>query len=84
MVTFVQATFVLVAFVQATFVLVTFVTIRNISLSCYWPNFDQTLKIGSWELLEQMPFVIMTFIQATYVLTTFLLGHLSISEIFQL
>ena len=26
-------------------------------LSCYWPDFDQTLKVGSWEHLEQIPTV---------------------------
>ena len=29
-------------------------------LSCYWPNFDQTL--GSWEYLEQIPTVTVTFV----------------------
>ena len=24
-------------------------------LSCYWLNFDETLKVGSWENLEQIP-----------------------------
>ena len=23
-------------------------------LSCYWPDFDETLKVGSWEHLEQI------------------------------
>ena len=23
-------------------------------LSCYWPDFDETLNIGSWEHLEQI------------------------------
>ena len=40
-------------------------------LICNWPNFDQTLKVASWEHLEQMPTVMMTFVQATHVLTTF-------------
>ena len=26
-------------------------------LSCYWPDFDETLKVGSWEHLEQIPTV---------------------------
>ena len=59
MMTFVQA-----IFVQATFVLVTFVHIWNIS----GPDFDETLKIGSW---EQIPTVTLTFVQATFVLVTF-------------
>ena len=39
-------------------------------LSCYWPDFDQTLKIGSWDHLKQIPIVMMTFAQATFVLAT--------------
>ena len=34
-------------------------------LSCYWTNFDETLKASSWELLEQIPTVPGTFVQAT-------------------
>ena len=26
-------------------------------LSCYWPDFDETLQVGSWEYLEQIPTV---------------------------
>ena len=26
-------------------------------LSCYWPDFDQTLNVGFWERLEQIPTV---------------------------
>ena len=41
-------------------------------LSSNWPDFDKTLKIGSWEhLLEQIPTVMVTFVQATFVLVTF-------------
>ena len=29
-------------------------------LSCYWPNFDETLKVGSWEHLEHIPTVLET------------------------
>ena len=53
--------------VQATFVLTTFVHIRNIS----GPDFDETLKIGIWEHLKQIPTVMLTFVQATFVLVTF-------------
>ena len=35
--------------------------------SCYWLNFDETLKIGSWEYLEQILTVMVTFVQATFV-----------------
>ena len=52
----------MVTFVQASFVLVTFVHIRNIS----GPEFDESLKIGSWEHLEQIPTVTLTFAQATF------------------
>merc|ERR1711942_272283 len=58
---------VMVTFVQATFVLVTFVHIRNISGTDY----NETLKIGSLEHLEQIPTVTLTFVQATFVLVTF-------------
>ena len=40
-------------------------------LSCYWPDFDETLKVGSWEHLEKIPIVMVTFVQATFVLATF-------------
>ena len=40
-------------------------------LSCYRPDFDQTLKVASWEHLEQIPTVMVTFAQATFVLATF-------------
>ena len=37
-------------------------------LSCYWPDFDQTLNVGSWEHLEQISTVtVVTFVQATFV-----------------
>ena len=41
-------------------------------LSCYWPNFDKNLKVGSLEHLEQIP---ITSVLATYVLRTFV--HIS-------
>ena len=40
-------------------------------LSCYWPNFDQTLNMGFWEHLEQIPTVTVKFVLATLVLLTF-------------
>ena len=46
-------------------------TQRRQYLSCYWPDFDQTLKVGSWEHLEEIPTVTVTFVQATFVLATF-------------
>ena len=36
-------------------------------LSCYWPNVDQTLKVGSWEHLEQILTVTATFVLVTIV-----------------
>ena len=57
----------MVTFIQATFVLVTFVHIRNTS----GPDFGETLKIGSWEHLEQIPTVTLTFVHVTFVLVTF-------------
>ena len=35
-------------------------------LSCYWPNLDQSLKVGTWEHLEQISAVTGTFVQATF------------------
>ena len=40
-------------------------------LSSNWPNFDETLKIGSWEHLQQIPTVWGTFVQTTFVQMTF-------------
>ena len=40
-------------------------------LSCYGPDFDETLKVGSCEHLEQIPTVRVTFVHATLVLTTY-------------
>ena len=40
-------------------------------LSCYWPDFDETLKVGFWEHLGQIPTVLVSFVQATFVLATF-------------
>ena len=31
-------------------------------LSCYWPDFDETLNVGSWEHLEWIPTVTLTFV----------------------
>ena len=41
------------------------------NLSCYWPDFDDTLKVASWEHLEQILTVTVTFVQATFVQVTF-------------
>ena len=60
----------MMTFVQATFVLETHVHIRNISALTYL-NFDETLKIGFCEHLEQIPTVMVTFVQETFVLATF-------------
>ena len=40
-------------------------------LSCYGPDFDKTLKEGSWEHLKQNLTFTVTFVQATFVLETF-------------
>ena len=40
-------------------------------LSCYRPDFDETLQVGSWEHIEQIPTVTVTFVQAAFVLATF-------------
>ena len=39
--------------------------------SCYWPDLDETLKVGSRKHLEQTLTVTVTFVQATFVLATF-------------
>merc|ERR1711954_179450 len=36
-------------------------------MNIFGPEFDESLKIGSWEHLEQIPTVTLTFIQATFV-----------------
>ena len=41
-------------------------------LSCYWPDFDQALKIGFWDHLEQISSAMATFVQAIFVLVTFI------------
>ena len=56
-----------VTFVQATFVQETY----QEYLSSYWPDFDETLKVGSCEHLEQIPTVRVTFVHARFVLVTF-------------
>ena len=48
-------------------------------LSCYWPDFDETLQVGSWEHLEKIPTITVTFVEAAFVQVT-----LSISKISQL
>ena len=40
-------------------------------LSCYSPDFYETLNIGSWKHLEQIPTVMVAFVWATFVLVTF-------------
>ena len=40
-------------------------------LSCYRPDFDKNLKVGSWDHFEHMPTATATFIQVTFVLVTF-------------
>ena len=44
-------------------------------LGCYWPDFDETLQVGSWEHLEQILTFTVTFVQATFGLVTFV--HIS-------
>ena len=41
-------------------------------VNCYWPDFDETLKVGSREHLEQIPTVTGTFVQVTFVQVTFI------------
>ena len=33
----------------------------------YWPDADQTLKVGSWNHLYQMPTIMVIFVQTTFV-----------------
>ena len=40
-------------------------------LSCYCPDFDETLNAGSWKHLEPIPTVAVTFVEVTFVLATF-------------
>ena len=39
-------------------------------LKCHWPNFDETLKVASWEHLEQIPTIKLTFVYGIFVLGT--------------
>ena len=41
------------------------------NLSCYGPDFDETLKVASWGHLEQILTVNVTFVQATFAQVTF-------------
>ena len=50
-------------------------------LSCYRPDFDQTLNKGSWEHVQQITTVTTTFVQATFVLGTIV--HISNFSAFQ-
>ena len=43
----------------------------NQYIRCYLPTFDQILKVGFWDHLEQISNVRMTFVQATFVMTLF-------------
>ena len=43
----------------------------NKLLSCYWPNLDQTLKVGSWDHLKQILTIKVTFFRSTFALATF-------------
>ena len=36
-----------------------------------WPDFDQTLKVGSWNPLKRMQTVMVTFVHETFVQATF-------------
>ena len=56
--------------VMVIFVLASFVHNRNIS----GPDYDETLKIGSWEHKEQIPTVTVTFVQAIFVQATCVLA----------
>ena len=40
-------------------------------LSSYWPDYDQTLKVDSWDPLELIPTVMAPFDQVSFVLATF-------------
>ena len=38
------------------------------------PDFDQNIKVGSWDYLELISTIAMTFVQATVVQTAFVLA----------
>ena len=40
-------------------------------LSCFRSDFEETLKVGSWEPLKHIPTVTVTNVHATFVLATF-------------
>ena len=39
-------------------------------LSCYSPDFDQTVKVDCWDHLEQISTVMVTFVRTTFALAT--------------
>ena len=45
----------------------------KLNVSRYESEFNQTLKVGSWDHPEQILIAMVTFVQATFVLATFVL-----------
>ena len=43
----------------------------SLNSACYWPNFDETVNVGSWDLLERISTVTVMFVHATFVLARF-------------
>ena len=42
-----------------------------------YPDFNETLKVDSWEHPEQIPTIKLTFVQTTFVLGTFVIYKIS-------
>ena len=40
---------------------------HKLNISCNWTDFDENLKLASWELVEQIPTIKLTFVQLTFV-----------------
>ena len=45
-------------------------------LSCYRLDFDQTLKVDSWDHFELIPTVMATFVKSTFVLADICPGNI--------
>ena len=52
-------------------------TFAELVLNCYWPDFDQTLKVGPCVHLEQIPTVTVIFVQAIFVQAFVHFGNIS-------
>ena len=52
---------------------------QKLNISCELPKFDHTLKVASWEHLEQIPTIQKAFVKPTFALKTFV--HIRIRNV---